>query len=442
MVTAQDSLNVTMLFNWDDPSIPANGFFGNQYNEIWGFEQNGREYAVIGSCNGTHIFDVTVPASSVEVEFIPGNDNGSHIVHRDYHDHNGYLYIVADEGSSTLQIVDLSGLPASATVVYDSNALIRTAHNIYIDTAANRLYSCGNFDSSPAFNDLRILDISNPTSPTLLADYNGIDYYHDITVYGDTAIGHNGYFGLSIVDFTNPTSPNVISTLETYPFQGYNHSGYHTEDKQWYYLADENHGYDMKVIDISDITSPTITSTFGSYIDPNSIPHNLITEGDFLYVSYYHDGLYIFDISNPATPTMTGFYDTSTMPHNTDYVGAWGVYPYLPSGVVLVSDMQNGLYVLDPSMALSIDEADDPVSFSVFPNPVNDVLNVRTLINFNDPLDYVLMDVSGKTHAVGMLSPGFLNVTAIQMDQNLSSGIYFLNIVGADFMETIKVVKE
>lgn len=439
---AQDSLNITMLFNWDDPSLPANGFFGNQYNEVWGFVQGGREYAVIGSTDGTHIFDVTDPVNSVMVDMIPGAQMGSMVVHRDYYDYNGYLFAVCDEGASTLQVIDLSGLPASTNTVYDSNVLIRTSHNIVLDTNAMRLYACGVVDGTPASTDLRILDVSSPTAPTLIADWNGIDYYHDIFVYNDTAIGNNGFSGLSIVDFTNASSPNVISTLTTYPFQGYNHSGYTTEDRQYYVMSDENHGYDMKMIDITDVTTPSVVTTFNSGVDPGSIPHNQIIMGNYLFVAYYHDGLYIYDISNPSSPVVTGYYDTSIMPHNNDYVGAWGVYPFLPSGIVLVSDMQNGLYVLDISAAVGMNESALRESFNVYPNPFTNELYIETLSSFETNLEFLLTDISGKLVTQGAVSPITLDVSPIKMNAELNPGIYFLTIRNDRYLHTIKVVKK
>src|SRR5690606_30793514 len=103
---------------------------------------------------------------------------------------------------------------------------------------------------------------------------------------------------------------------------------------------DETHGMPLKVIDVSDLNNMQVLSTLSSGIATSSIPHNVIIRNDFAYVSYYYDGLYIFDISDAANPVITGFYDTSTEPNGTSYKGAWGVYPYLPSGNVLVSDMQ------------------------------------------------------------------------------------------------------
>ncbi|MEO1712855.1 MAG: hypothetical protein AAFU60_05910, partial [Bacteroidota bacterium] len=115
LLSAQNE--ATMLLNWDDPSIPGSGFYDNAYNEVWGFVQDGKEYGVIGSTLGTHFVDVDNLLMLPDA-FVEGDATGPVIIHRDYHDYNGYLYAVADEGgSSRLQIIDLSGLPASTQVV-------------------------------------------------------------------------------------------------------------------------------------------------------------------------------------------------------------------------------------------------------------------------------------------------------------------------------------
>ena len=86
---------------------------------------------------------------------------------------------------------------------------------------------------------------------------------------------------------------------------------------------------------------------FNSNVHPNSIPHNLIIRDNFVYVSYYHDGLQIFDISDPYNPIKAGYYDTYVPNNHNGYAGNWGVDPQLPSGIILVSDVQSGLFVLD-----------------------------------------------------------------------------------------------
>jgi hypothetical protein len=97
--------SVSLLFNWQDTALVGSTAFNNPYNEIWGLQVNSVEIAIIGSTAGTHFFDVTNPSSATQVGFIAGAYTGSGVIHRDYHDYNGYLYIVCDEGNtSTLQI--------------------------------------------------------------------------------------------------------------------------------------------------------------------------------------------------------------------------------------------------------------------------------------------------------------------------------------------------
>ena len=153
----------TKLFHWEDTSLVGSWAYNNTYNECWGFKINETEIAVIGSTAGTHFFDVTNPSTATEVAFVAGAYTGGGVIHRDYHDFQGYLYVVCDEGnSSTLQIIDISNLPNSVTTVYDSNNLFSKAHNIFIDTATLKLYACA---SNTAMD---IYSLHDPINPILL----------------------------------------------------------------------------------------------------------------------------------------------------------------------------------------------------------------------------------------------------------------------------------
>ena len=133
-------LNTNLLYHWEDTTLVGSTAYNNTYNEIWGLNINGYEFAVIGSTAGSHIFDITNPTNANEVAFIAGAYTGPGVIHRDYHDYNGYLYIVCDEGSpSTLQIVDISNLPNSVNTVYDSNNLLNRVHNIFIAVSYTHL---------------------------------------------------------------------------------------------------------------------------------------------------------------------------------------------------------------------------------------------------------------------------------------------------------------
>ncbi|MBT5439471.1 MAG: hypothetical protein HOK92_09765 [Flavobacteriales bacterium] len=132
----------------------------------------------------------------------------------------------------------------------------------------------------------------------------------------------------------------------------YNHSGWLNNEGNIYVFAEETFNTDVQICDVSDFSNITILSSVNSGGGANSIPHNLIIKDEYLFISYYHDGLYIFDISNPNDPLLVGFYDTEPGPSIPySWHGAWGVYPNLPSGNVLVSDTRHGLFILDVSEA-------------------------------------------------------------------------------------------
>ena len=358
---AQNQSN--LVFNWQDYSLTGSWMYNNVYNECWGVEVNGSEIAIIGSTRGTHFFDITNPNNISEIAFVIGGDTGGVIIHRDYHDFQGYLYAVCDEGSSsTLQIIDLSSLPNSVNVIYDSNNLFTTSHNIFIDTATAKLYACA------SNNAMDIYSLDDPTNPTLIYEYNNVGHVHDAYVRNDTAFLNCGYEGLKIVDFNglnnqNPSPPVELASFSGYVDAGYNHSGWLSDDGKIYAMQDENHGYDVKLLDVSDLSNISVKSHFNSGINSQSMAHNGIIKDSLLFIAYYHDGLRVFDISDPTSPSQISFYETYLCNDHSSYKGAWGVYPYFESGNIIVSDMQSGLFVLNniiPSWNCINDECIDP----------------------------------------------------------------------------------
>jgi len=426
-IYSQDYLHTNLLFNWNDQSFVGSSAYDNVYNEVWGFVKNNKEFAVIGSTEGTHIFDVTDPTNSTQVSFVEGRAQGVEIIHRDYHDYQNYLYAVSDEGASSLQIIDISTLPDSVSLVYDSSDLFERSHNIFIDTATAKLYTSNGI----------IYTLDDPLDPKFLYNTSLLSC-HDMYVQNDTAYINGGNSGFIIVDFSQTTIDNqeheVLGSLPTYPDQGYNHSGWLTADGKYYAMADETWGMRMKMLDLSDFSNIEVIALFGSDIDENSIPHNQIISGNYLYTAYYHDGLYVHDISNPSNPILVGYYDTFLPDHHDSYMGAWGVYPFLPSGKILLSDMQTGLYVFDINYdnPLNTFEFDDTI-FSVFPNPCSEVLKIQTstMINAN----FELIDYSGRI----LFSEPFLSKEYSLNTSNLSKGIYLLKVYNKNKYSTYKI---
>ncbi len=406
-VFAQDE-EVELLYHWSDSTFVGSfcAICGNGvYNEVWGFVQDGREYGVIGSTAGANIFDLTDPSNIKMIDFIPGAYHGEGVVHRDFHDYNGYLYMVCDQGLgiSGLQIADLSYLPDSVHVVYSSNELFSMAHNIFIDTTTAKLYVCSAGHNDETIEDIEVYYLGlDPINPILIQALDMNEYVHDVYVRNDIAYLNVGYTGLFIVDFSPPVVPEILGSLTEYSTygQGYNHSGWLNDAGDIYVFADETHGVDIKVVDVTDFSDMKVLSTFTSGVDPKSIAHNLIIKDNYVYVSYYHDGLQIFDISDPSNPELVRIFDTFSGDHAGTYEGAWGVYPYLPSGIVLISDMQSGFYVFDPKLPNSIADVkpivnpdmDVKIATRLYNNDLSVQLNVKT----PQKVTFELYDITGQ----------------------------------------------
>ncbi|MEX2015079.1 MAG: choice-of-anchor B family protein, partial [Candidatus Hydrogenedentales bacterium] len=133
------------------------------------------------------------------------------------------------------------------------------------------------------------------------------------------------------------------------------HQGWLSDDRRFFYLNDEfdelNEGVPTStyVFDVQDLNNPKHIATFGSGL--GSTDHNLMVKGQFVYEANYSSGLRIFHARTPYNVTEVGWIDTYPAHDNVGFIGAWGIYPMLPSGTILVSDITNGLFILDAHAA-------------------------------------------------------------------------------------------
>jgi choice-of-anchor B domain-containing protein len=350
-------------------------------SEIWGFvdADDNREYAILGHRNGTAVYDVTVPATPVLVGNIPGNPSlwrevKSLQVAQASGPHRAYAYVTTEAVGGGLQIIDLSNLPASISLA-NTLADFSSSHTLYISNINYStnvalpgrqpfLYIAGANIGGGAY---RIYDLSNPVAPVLVTPPPaGTGYMHDSTSMLITdnrttqcANAHNpcevlvdfNETSVDLWDVTDKAAPVRLSTT-SYPTATYVHSGWPTQDNRYIVVHDEldelrrslnTHIY---TLDVGDLRTPSLVT---SYIGGNTATdHNGYTIGDRYFVSHYKRGLVIFNVSNPRALVEVGSFDTYLSPSantaGTD--GAWGVYPFLPSGTLLVSDIENGLFLL------------------------------------------------------------------------------------------------
>ncbi len=438
-VSAQDSLNVRMLFHWDDPAIPEGvEVYFNQYNDVWGYAAAGREYAFLGSTLGVHVFDVTDPVNSVLVDEVPGRFSGAGVIHRDYKVFNGHLFATCDQGPSSLQVMDLQYLPDSVSVVYDSDALLTNAHNIQIDTVNARLYTNG---GSTHFS---VYDISDPANPSLLSDCEAdvpwwaseVGYVHDCFVR-DNIVWTNDANAMHVIDFTDVENPVLLGSMSGYPGAGYNHSGWMNDAGTLYTMADETHGSPLKFVDATQLNDLQVISTVTTGVDPTSVLHNPFFTGDLVHVAYYYDGYWLWNLADPLQPILLGYYDTCLEPNTDSYSGAWGTYPFLPSGHVLVSDMQTGLWVLDISIATGIANAAAPPVFRIAPTLTQGSITVSTYISTGAMIHVEVIDASG-----ALVIARNSGASSFELDlTTMPDGIYLVRATANDGVHTQRVVK-
>jgi len=341
---------------------------GTRANDNWGWTdpETGREYALVGRNDGTSFIDITDPTQPVLVGDLPKTLNTPRSqLWRDIKTYKGYAFIVADgAGAHGMQIFDLSRLrdveerPAlfEPDLLYRGEGVnvVESTHNVIINEETGFAYL-----TSRGCAGLHMVDINEPLNPTFVgcADEGGSHDAQCVIYTGpDTAYqGREICLRMSgsrfqISDVTDKSNAVELSTA-THPNPAYMHQGWLTEDQRYFIMNDEsdviagNAPTTRTLIwDVTDLEDPILAREFfGS--DPASA-HNLYVKGDFTYQANYKYGLHILDTSDPLNPVEVGKFDTAPYVDGPGFGGAWSNYPFFESGAILVTSMQEGLFVL------------------------------------------------------------------------------------------------
>jgi choice-of-anchor B domain-containing protein len=348
---------------------------------VWGFVDlnDNREYAVLGLRNGTAIVEVTDPTSPREVVTIPGNPSPwrelkiYQVFDSSANRWRAYAYVTTEAANSGVQTIDLSGLPQTA-VLASTNLDTSSQHTLYvsnIDYATNTalpglqpvLYVAGSNSSGGSW---RAYSLANPAAPQLVGSAPSTRYMHDSTSFvvtgaraAECAPQHDpcevlvdfNVDQVELWDVTNKVQP-VLLGAATNPNNRYIHSGWPTADGLHVIFHDELEEVQLGLttrlytLSLASLRSPTVqVSHTGS---TTTTDHNGYMRGSYYYVSHYRRGVVVFDASDPNQLVEVAHFDNYVTPSTniagTD--GTWGIYPFLPSGNLLVSDIENGLFVL------------------------------------------------------------------------------------------------
>jgi len=354
---------------------------GVRLNDVWGWTdpETGKEYAIVGRVDGTAFVDVSDPANPRFLGDLPMTEGSRGSTWRDMKVYKDHVFIVADNaGEHGMQVFDLTQLRSangtppqrfSESAHYDR---INSAHNIVINTETGFAYTVGNSGGGETCGGgLHMIDIRDPLHPKFAGCFSdpntgriGTGYTHDAQciLYAGPDEEHRGReicFGsnetaLSIADVTDKSNPVALSSA-SYPNVSYTHQGWITEDHRYFYVNDELDELDggtpqtrTLIWDVMDLDDPQLVKeyTFGT----ESSDHNLYVRGSYMYQSNYGSGLRIHDISDPENPVEVGYFDTTPIGGNgPGFDGSWSNYPFFESGVIAVSSIGEGLFLVKKS---------------------------------------------------------------------------------------------
>ncbi len=414
-------------------SIPVPGTFTT---DVWGYvdPQTNIEYAIVGdqSGSGITIFDLSIPNDLQQVA------NVSTVPGFDLKIYQQYVYTVNSGNSGSGGIIDISD-PLSPQVV----GSFPSSHNIWI-SENGYLYTTA--------QGFRIYDLNNdPTQPELVWNNNSFNS-HDIAIIDDRLYDFHGSGGTLIYDISQPAAPELLSVIQD-PAIVYHHSGWVSEDRNYLFICDELSSApraDITVWNISNLENPQKVGEFG---DDTATVHNVMVRDAFAYFSYYSAGLRIFDISDPANLTVAAEYDTEPASSSEGFTGAFGIYTALPSGLILISDWHNGLFVFSfTDSSTGVEPAPEiPVeSFALLPNYPNP-FNPNTTIPFEIPensfvnitiyniLGQPIRELTNRFYAAGRHSLEWDGASSAELQ--MGSGVYFYRMTVDGFSKTLKMFK-
>ena len=447
---SQEIKNVQLLDHWFSDTLLTSSS-QVRFSSCWAFVQNGREYGVIGSTEGAHIFELTEQDSFKFIDFVPGRFQSAQVITREYKHYQNFLYATCDEGSSSLQIIDLSYLPDSVHLAADlQDQYFGKSHNLFIDSANALLYLTL---VNPIVNGnelgiipLRVYSLANPILPALLWEGpNDLQEVHDLFVKDNRAILNCGFDGIRTYDFSNPSNPVYVNNLTFYPQQGYNHQGWLSPDGSTYVFADETAGLPIKKCGISANGQIQVKQFFGTENSPYlKTPHNIHITNEFAFVAYSNDGLRIFDLrKNP--PQEIGVYDTyidNAQTNGFSMWGAWGIHALLPSERILISDRNNGFFLFEFDRSKFLIPSTENVQ--LYPNPSSVGEDVFVRLPNDEVTEFSINVVDAKGDLVADLEVQQQSYENLPID--LAAGCYFVRVTWTNYLgesqtEMLKWVK-
>ena len=308
--------------------------------------------------NRLFIWDITVPGNPIR---LPSFAVDAAVVNDVKLRPDGRVAVLTHEGATDgrngVSLVDVQDPTAPRLITRFVDGLSSGVHNAWYQ--GQYLYLAVNNAAG-----LQILDVSDPRTPQRVAVfYAGSSFVHDVYLRDGLAFVSHWDAGLIILDVGNgvaggsPATPVEVARIVIPGVKV--HNAWYWPDRRYVFIGDEVTGPgSMYVIDVSDLRDPTLVAEFRTP-DTTGKPHNFWVDETrgVLWLSWYRDGIYALD----ATGELLGRLDLQgrTILQKEYAVGTAGCFdtigndtcawaPQLHNGLLYVSDVNSGLWVLRP----------------------------------------------------------------------------------------------
>jgi len=434
---------------------------GASTNEVWGWTDplDGKEYVLLGMSTGVRFYDIEDPQSPIWLGTLPKHTTNS--LWRTLRVANNYLFVGSEASNHGMQIFDLTRLrdifnpPQNFTEDAHYSGFGK-CHTLEVNAETGYVYACGTNTYS---GGLHIVNIQDPLNPVIAGGYDVDGYTHEVQVVvyqgpdpdyiGRTvAFCYNGNnpASLTLVDVTDPSDATTIS-ITNYPNGYYCHQGWITEDGNFLLMDDEldetSGPFDNTrtlIWNVSDLNQPVY---LGDHLGPTAaVDHNQFIIGNLSYQSNYTAGLRILDITNIADLQLdeVAYFDHLPGSNAAIFQGEWMSYPFFESGVVPVSDMYQGLFLLEPNFV-------EVSTTEIVQCPLVDSLQFVVSLSqgFAGPFEVEFLGLPSGVYASytidGLSSPGNFTITLHGMTQVANTFVFEVSVIGSShrYSRTIEV---
>ena len=350
--------------------VPLETLETSSVNDIayWHDEEEEQTYALVGCENGTAILRMLAGGQPLYMGKLPTQSLSS--LWRDIKVVNDHAYIVSEAPVHGMQVLDLTLLrqwePMQGPQTWLASGLVPspgTAHNIVAFPEGDMVIQVG---TSVLGGGAVMFDVSDPGNPALAGSFGEWGSLHDghaLTYNGPDSehLGKDVLFAcgserLWILDISDPTDVMLIGST-SYAGSHFSHQVWVSDSHDHAFLGDEmdelsaGHNTKTMVVDVSDLDAPTVVDVHEA--TSAATDHNQYVFGEWLMQSNYRSGLRVLSDHWPSLPSLQerAYFDPLVESDDPGFEGAWSHVVCQELGVVVMTSIHQGVWVLRPELA-------------------------------------------------------------------------------------------